>query len=133
MGSISDPIADLLTRIRNASQAKHRYIDISYSKLKEAIVKILKERGFIAHFLIKEENKKITMRIFLKYTAGRDPIIHGLKRVSKPSIRRYVSSAKIPVVLGGMGISIISTSKGVMSGDLAREQNLGGELLCLAW
>lgn len=133
MGFVNDPIADLLTRLRNASSARHRYIDISYSKMKEAIVKILKEKGFVSQYLIKEEKKKGTMRIFLKYVTQREPVIHGLKRVSKPSLRKYVSCGQIPRVLGGMGISIVSTSRGVMEGDRAREQKVGGELLCLAW
>lgn len=133
MGSTNDPIADLLTRIRNASNARHRYIDVDYSKMKESIAKILKEHGFVAHYLVKEEKKKGTIRIFLKYTGTRDPVIHDLKRVSKPSLRKYVSSGRIPTVLGGMGISIISTSRGVLEGSAAREQKLGGELLCLAW
>lgn len=89
MGSANDPIADLLTRLRNASAARHLYIDVSYSKMKEAIVKILKEKGFVSHYLIKEEKKRGTMRIFLKYAAHREPVIHGLKRVSKPS---YIGS-----------------------------------------
>lgn len=129
----SDPIADLLTRIRNAAQAKHLYLDIQHSRMLEAIVKILKLNGFIAHYLVKEENKRKTMRIFLKYAKNRESIINGLKRVSKPSLRKYVSCQEIPHVLGGMGISILSTSKGVVDGKMAREQNLGGELLCLAW
>lgn len=129
----SDPIADLLTRIRNAAQAKHLYLDVQHSRMLEAIIKILKLNGFIAHYLVKEENKRKTMRIFLKYAKNRESIINGLKRVSKPSLRKYVSSQEIPYVLGGMGISILSTSKGVVDGKMAREQNLGGELLCLAW
>ncbi|MCH9627626.1 MAG: 30S ribosomal protein S8 [Chlamydiales bacterium] len=129
----SDPIADLLTRIRNASSAKHRYLDVDWSKMREAIVKILKENGFVAHYLVKEENKRKTMRVFLKYTSDRVGVIHGLKRVSKPSLRKYIPSQKIPTVLGGMGISIVSTSKGVVDGKTARELNIGGELLCLAW
>ncbi len=129
----SDPIADLLTRIRNASTARHRYLDVSWSKMREAIVKILKENGFVAHFLVKEENKKKTMRIFLKYTPQREPVINGLKRVSKPSLRRYVTHNEIPRVLGGMGISIVSTSSGVIDGKTARGKKIGGELLCLAW
>jgi len=132
MGCLNDPIADLLTRIRNASQARHRYIDVHHSKMKEAIVKILKETGFVAQVLIKEEKKKVTMRIFLKY-AQRDPVIHGLKQVSKSSLRRYVGCHEIPRVFGGMGISIISTSKGVIDGEKARTLKIGGELLCLAW
>jgi small subunit ribosomal protein S8 len=133
MGALNDPIADLLTRLRNGSRARHRYIDVSYSKMKEAVVKILKEKGFVAHYLIKEEKKKGTMRIFLKYAAQREPVIHGLRRMSKPSLRKYVSYGQIPRVLGGMGITIVSTSKGVMEGDMARQQKIGGELLCLAW
>ncbi len=133
MGSLNDPLADLLTRIRNASSARHLYVDVSHSKMKEAVVKILKEKGFVAHYLIKEEKKKGTIRVFLKYASQRKAIIHGLKRVSKTSLRQYVSYRDIPKVLGGMGISIVSTSKGVMEGDAAREQKIGGELLCLAW
>jgi small subunit ribosomal protein S8 len=133
MGSVNDPIADLLTRLRNANAAKHLYIDVDHSKMKEAIVKILKDKGFVSHCLIKEEKKKRTMRIFLKYGNQRKPVINGLKRVSKPSLRQYVSYLQIPRVLGGMGISIISTSRGVMEGDHAREEKVGGELLCLAW
>lgn len=129
----SDPIADLLTRIRNASAAKHLYLDVRQSNMLESIVKILKDNGFVAHYLVKEENKRKTMRIFLKYTANREAVIHGLKRVSKPSLRKYITSQKIPTVLGGMGISIISTSKGVLDDKAAREQNVGGELLCQAW
>lgn len=133
MGSLNDPIADLLTRMRNACQAKHCFIDIQHSKMKEAIVKILKESGFVAQYLIKEEKKKVTMRIFLKYASEREPVIHGLTRVSKCSLRKYVSCHEIPRVFGGMGISILSTSKGVMDGEKARELKVGGELLCLAW
>lgn len=130
---LSDPIADLLTRIRNASHAKHRYIDIAHSHMNEAIVKVLKEQGFVVQFLVKEEDRKKTMRVFIRYSAGREAVIHGIKRVSKPSLRKYVSCKKIPRVLGGMGISILSTPKGVLDGDKARELNVGGELLCLAW
>lgn len=133
MGSCSDPLADLLTRLRNASRARHRYIDVPHSKMNEAVIKILKEKGFVAHYLIKEEKKKGTLRIFLKYASLREPAMRGLKRISKPSLRKYVSYLEIPRVFGGMGISIVSTSKGVMDGELARQQKVGGELLCLAW
>ncbi|NGX54076.1 MAG: 30S ribosomal protein S8 [Chlamydiae bacterium] len=128
-----DTVADLLTRIRNASSARHRYTDIRWSKAKEAIVKILKDQGFVAHFLVKEEKKKKTMRIFLKYADDRLPVIQGLKRVSKPSLRRYLRAQKIPSVKGGMGISVMSTSQGIMEGSLAREKKLGGEILCQVW
>lgn len=130
---MNDPISDLLTRLRNASKAQHRFIDIQHSKILEAIVKILKETGFVAHFLVKEENKKGTIRVFLKYDEERSPVINGLQRVSKSSLREYVSFKEIPRVFGGMGIAILSTSKGVLSGKQAKEQKVGGELLCLAW
>jgi len=133
MGCLNDPIADLLTRIRNASRARHRYVDVGFSKMKEAVIKILKEKGFVAHYLIKEEKKKGTLRVFLKYTPWREPVIKGITRVSKSSLRKYVSCQEIPNVFGGMGISIISTSMGVIDGHTAKEKKVGGELLCLAW
>jgi len=130
---MNDPIADLLTRIRNASSARHRFLDVSWSRMRESLVKILKEQGYVAHYLVKEEKKRGTIRIFLKYGAGRKPVIQGLRRVSKPSLRRYVGAKKIPRVMGGMGMTILSTPKGLMDGKTAREQNLGGEVLCFAW
>lgn len=133
MGSYNDPISDLLTRIRNAGKAKNRYFDIGHSNVKESIVKILKEKGFISHFLIKEENKKATIRVFLKYSLSRESAVQGLKRMSKPSLRQYVSYSKIPSVFKGMGISILSTSHGIMDGKSAKEKKVGGELLCLVW
>ncbi|WP_201456592.1 30S ribosomal protein S8 [Chlamydia sp. 17-3921] len=133
MGMTSDSIADLLTRIRNALKAEHVYVDLEHSKMREAIVKILKQKGFIAHHLVKEENRKRVMRIFLQYDNDRSSVIHQLKRVSKPSRRVYVSAAKIPYVFGNMGISVLSTSQGVMDGSTARAKNIGGELLCLVW
>ncbi|ASD30293.1 30S ribosomal protein S8 [Chlamydia abortus] len=133
MGMTSDTIADLLTRIRNALKAEHLYVDLEHSKMREAIVKILKQHGFLAHYLIKEEHRKRTMRIFLQYTNDRKPVIRQLKRVSKPSRRVYVPAAKIPYVFGNMGISVLSTSQGVLDGSTARAKNIGGELLCLVW
>lgn len=133
MSPVSDPIADLLTRIRNSLMAEHLFVDIMHSKMKEAVVKILKKNGFIPHYLVKEENKKRTMRIFLKYREDRKPVIRSLKRVSKPSLRVYVPVERIPYVFGNMGISVLSTSKGVVDGKMARSQNVGGELLCLVW
>lgn len=132
MGFINDPIADLLTRIRNACNARLLFLDVSHNGMKEAIVKVLKENGFIAQYLIKEEKRKKTIRIFLKYE-GRDPVIQGLERISKPSRREYVSYRDIPKVLGGMGLSIVSTSKGVLEGEKARAAKMGGELICIAW
>lgn len=133
MSSTTDPIADLLTRIRNAIQAQHRYVDVPLSKMKESIVKVLKEQGFIDHYLVKNENSKGTMRIFLRYTEGRKSVIQGLRRFSMPGLRRYVPSKSVPIVLDGMGISILSTPKGVMIGKDARAHNVGGEVLCLIW
>ncbi|MFZ0566215.1 MAG: 30S ribosomal protein S8 [Chlamydiales bacterium] len=133
MGSICDPIADLLTRIRNAIRAKHRYVDVHHSKLKEAIVKTLKDQGYIAHYLMKEEKRKGTIRVFLKYVGDQESVIQELKRISKPSHRRYVPHKKIPVVKRGFGIAIISTPKGILEGKTAREQKLGGEVLCYVW
>lgn len=130
----SDPIADLLTRIRNSLKAQHRFVEVSWSKMKESIVEILKTNGFIEDFLIKkDENHRGTIRIFLKYCQGRKPVIQGLRRVSKPGLRRYVTHGDIPLFYGGMGLSILSTSKGVMAGRKAKNEQIGGELLCLVW
>ena len=129
--SMSDPIADLLTRVRNASSAKHRYTDVHSTKLLVSLVKVMQNKGFIENFLINEEQRK--MRIFLKYATGRESLITGLKRYSRPSLRRYVQSQKIPRIDGGMGLVVLSTSKGVMDGESARKLGVGGELLCLIW
>ncbi|MEX0962008.1 MAG: 30S ribosomal protein S8 [Simkaniaceae bacterium] len=129
--TLSDPIADYLTRIRNAKRAKHRYVEVHFSKMKLAITKILGEEGFITHFLVNEEKRVI--RIFLKYNKNRESVIHDLKRVSKPSVRKYIPNQEIPRVLGGMGTAIVSTSKGVLSGKTAKKERVGGELLCLVW
>lgn len=129
--AVSDPIADLLTRVRNACAAKHRYVDIPLSKMLLAIVDVMKETGFIDNFIHSDEKRKI--RVFLKYTKNRAPVIHGLTRVSKPGVRRYVGVSDIPNVLEGLGITILSTPKGVISGDKARSMKVGGELLCKIW
>ncbi|MCF7806443.1 MAG: 30S ribosomal protein S8 [Simkaniaceae bacterium] len=129
--SLSDPIADLLTRIRNAALAKHRYVDIYLSKLKRSVVEVLKEAGFVENFLIDEEKGR--MRIFLKYTKSKECLISGLKRYSKPGVRKYVGYKDIPNVMEGLGLSILSTSKGVMSGTKAKHEKVGGELLCCIW
>lgn len=132
--ALSDPIADFLTRIRNAAQSQHRYVDVNWSKVKENIAEILKNLGFIESYLVKHESKQRgTIRLFLKYSNGRQPVIQGLKRVSKPGLRRYVGYEDIPLYYGGMGASIVSTSQGVMSGNEAKERKIGGELLCLVW
>lgn len=130
----SDPIADFLTRIRNATRAQHRYVDVNWSKMKQNIADILKAYGFIENYLVKHDNRQRgTMRLFLKYTNGRQPVIQGINRISKPGLRRYVGHQDIPRFFGGMGLSIISTSKGVISGQEAISNKLGGEILCMVW
>jgi small subunit ribosomal protein S8 len=130
--AISDPIADFLTKIRNANTAKHRFVDIKWSKLKQNIAEILKNQGFIESYLVKQDNKnRGTMRIFLKYTDGRLPVITGIQRISKPGLRKYIGHDDIPRFYGGLGVSILSTSQGVMAGSDARNKGIGGELLCL--
>lgn len=134
MAVISDPIADFLTRIRNATRAQHRYVDVAWSVMKQNIADILKSHGFIESYLVKQDNKQRgTMRIFLKYTDGRQPVIQGIKRVSKPGLRRYVGHQDIPRFYGGLGLSILSTSSGVMAGFDAMTKKVGGELLCMVW
>jgi len=130
----SDPLADFLTRIRNAGRAEKRFVDIPWSKMKESIASILKEQGFVEDILIKkDEQHRGTLRVFLKYSQTRKPVIQQLKRISKPGLRRYVKHSDIPVFYGGLGLSIVSTSRGVMAGKKAKEQGVGGELLCMVW
>lgn len=132
--AVSDPVADLLTRVRNALKAEHRYVDVSWSKMKESIAAIMKEEGFVENFLVKkDEANRGTIRIFLKYSLGRKPVIVGLKRISKPGLRKYVGHKDIPCFYGGLGLSILSTSQGVISGVEASKKKVGGELLCLVW
>jgi small subunit ribosomal protein S8 len=129
--ALNDPVADLLTRMRNAIQAKHRYVDLYHSNLKQNILKVLKEKGLIENYLINEENKKA--RAFLKYAEGRESLITGLRRISSPGLRRYVGHQSIPRIDGGMGLVILSTPKGIMDGETARKLKVGGELLCYIW
>ena len=132
--AVSDTIADFLTRIRNSTRAQHRYVDVSWSKMKQHIAEILKEQGFIESFLVKQESEQRgIIRIFLKYSEHRRPVIQGVKRVSRPGLRRYIGHDEIPHFFGGMGLSIISTSQGVMAGFEARKRKIGGELLCMVW
>lgn len=128
---MTDPISDLLTRIRNAQAALLKTVELPHSKIKEAIAKILKKEGYIAEVSVEGTTKK-KLKLVLKY-AGKKGIIVGLRRISTPGLRHYVGATEIPRVLGGMGISIVSTSQGVMSGNEARKNNLGGELLCKIW
>jgi len=130
---MTDPIADLLTRIRNASRAEHEKVDIPASKLKVRITEILKSEGFIKNFRLMEEKKPGTLRVYLKYGAANERVISGLVRVSKPGRRVYVAKDKIPSILGGMGVAILSTSRGVMTDREVRKQGLGGEVLAYVW
>jgi len=128
----SDPIADFLTRIRNASRAEHEKVDIPSSKLKLRMAEILKDEGFIKNFRLLEDTKQGTLRVYLKY-AGSEKIISGIVRVSRPGRRIYVTKDKIPTILGGMGVAILSTSAGVMTDRQVRKQHLGGEVLAYVW
>jgi len=129
----TDPIADMLTRIRNASRAKHARLDLPSSKMKIEIARILKDEGYLANYKVVEEKGKKTLRIFLRYTSDRRSVITDLKRVSKPGSRRYVGRFNIRPVVGGMGLSILSTPRGLMTGSAARREGIGGELLCEVW
>ena len=129
--AFNDPIAELLTKIRNAKGARHRYVDMSFSKMKVKILEILKNHGFIENFLVNEEKFKI--RVFLRYTKQRESVIHGLDRESTSGLRVYIGCERIPRVFNGMGIAIMSTNKGVMDGETARNLKVGGELLCTVW
>lgn len=130
---MTDPIADFLTRIRNASMAKFDRVDIPSSKMKLSIAKVLKEEGYIKNFNLVKDRKQGILRIYLKYDDANLPIISGLQRVSKPSCRVYVSHDKIPQVLNGLGTAILSTSRGILPDREARKQKVGGEFLCKIW
>jgi small subunit ribosomal protein S8 len=129
----SDPVADLLTRIRNASRAEHEKVDVPSSRLKVRIVEILKDQGFVKNYRVIEDPKQGTLRVYLKYGPGNERMISGLVRVSTPGRRVYVTHDQIPTVLGGMGLTIMSTSRGVMTDRDARTQKVGGEVLAQVW
>jgi small subunit ribosomal protein S8 len=131
--AMSDPIADMLTRIRNAGKAKFNSIDIPGSRLKTELARVLKDEGFIRNYKFIKDNKQGVLRVYLKYDEEQAHTILGLERVSKPSRRFYVKSKDIKPVLNGMGIAILSTSKGIMTDKKARYDNLGGEILCNIW
>ncbi|MBE6665605.1 MAG: 30S ribosomal protein S8 [Ruminococcaceae bacterium] len=130
---ISDVIADMLTRIRNANNAKHESVDVPASNMKKAIADILKEEGYIAGYQIVEDGKQGIIRITLKYGRGKQRVIQGLRRVSKPGLRIYSNCEDMPKVMNGLGVAIVSTSKGVMTDKKARELNVGGEVLAFVW
>ena len=128
--TMTDPVSDLLTRIRNACNARHETVDIPSSKLKIEIARILKEEGYISNFSLVQDNKQGTIRIQLRYEAGKNPVISSLQRISRPGCRVYAGKSDIPSVLEGLGICIMSTSQGVFTGKQAQEKGLGGEVLC---
>lgn len=129
----TDPIADLLTRIRNASAARHRELTLPSSRVKREITRILAEEGFIEGFNTAPNGVQDALVIRLKYVEGRTPVVSGIKRISKPGLRVYARKTEIPRVLGGLGLAILSTSRGIMTGQQARKLNLGGEVLCYVW
>ena len=130
---VTDPIADMLTRIRNANQMKNKEVEIPASKIKIEIARILKEEGFIVDYKVKKNNVQDVLVLTLKYGENKERVITGLKRISKPGLRAYVKADEVPKVLNGLGIAIISTSRGVMTDKNARQQSLGGEVLAYVW
>jgi small subunit ribosomal protein S8 len=131
--NVTDPIADMLTRIRNASAARHRELMLPSSRVKREIARILTEEGFIDGYSTSQDGIQEMLSLQLKYVEGRTPVVSGLKRISKPGLRVYARKTEIPRVLGGLGMAILSTSRGIMTGSQARKLNLGGEVLCYVW
>ena len=129
----SDPIADMLTRVRNAMASRHPKVDVPASRLKAEIARILKEEGYIANFKVAEEGVKKVIKIYLKYASNNAPVITRIERVSRPGCRVYVGRDDIPRVQGGLGINILTTARGVMTGSTARKEHVGGEVLCQLW
>lgn len=130
---ITDTIADMLTRIRNANSAKHDMVDVPASKMKAAIAQILLDEGYIKGFTVVEDGKQGMIKIALKYSTGKTPVIQGLRRVSKPGLRIYTSCEDMPRVIRGLGVAILSTSKGIITDKQARKENVGGEVLAFIW
>ena len=133
MATVTDPIADMLARIRNGGMAEHEKVDMPASRLRVRLAEILKEEGFIKNFRLIEDRKQGVLRVYLKYGSGQERVITGLRRVSKPGRRLYVTADKIPSVLGGMSVAILSTSRGVMTDRESRKLQVGGEVLCYVW
>ena len=129
----TDPIADMLTRIRNAVRARHPRVDLPASNLKVEIARILKEEGYVSTYKVVDENKRRVLRVFFRYTPDKRSVLTNLKRVSRPGCRRYVGKNEIKPVVGGIGVSILSTPRGIMTGQTARKEGIGGELLCEVW
>ena len=130
---MTDPIADMLTRIRNANSVKHESVDVPRSKLKEELARILKDEGFIKEYKVIENDNQGTIRIYLKYDANKGQVIQGIKRISKPGLRVYANKDEVPRVLGGLGVAILSTSQGIMTDRTARKEGIGGEVICYVW
>jgi small subunit ribosomal protein S8 len=133
MAMVTDPVADMLTRVRNGSLAEHEKVDIPSSRLKVRLAEILKEEGFIKNFRLIEDKRQGVLRIYLKYGPGQERVISGLRRVSKPGKRLYVGADRIPSVLGGMGVAILSTPQGLLTDRESRKAKVGGEVLCYVW
>jgi len=131
--SMTDPLADMLTRIRNAGGARFDKVDIPASRMKISLAKILKEEGFIKNYKVIKDNRQGILRVYLKYTSQQQPLIQGIRRVSKPGCRVYTGHAELPKVQGGLGVAVISTSQGVLTDRAARKLNVGGEVLCEIW
>jgi small subunit ribosomal protein S8 len=130
---ISDPIADMLTRVRNALKARHPKVDVPASKIKTEIARILKDEGYILNYKIVDEGNHKAIRVYLKYTTANAPVISNIERVSRPGCRVYVGKTDIPKVLGGLGVNILTTPRGVMTGKSASKEGVGGEVLCQVW
>ncbi len=130
---MTDPIADMLTRIRNANTVYREFVDVPVSRMKRALAAILKQEGFIRDYELVEDGKHGMLRLYLKYGPNRERVISGLKRISRPGLRVYARHEELPRVLGGLGIAVLSTSKGVMTEKQARETRVGGEVLCYVW
>jgi len=131
--TMTDPIADLLTRIRNASSALHKDVEIPATKIKTEIARVLKEEGYVENSEIIESKPQDILKVYLKYTSDNKPVITNLSRVSKPGLRRYSSTKTIPQVMGGLGIAVLSTPKGILTDRQAKRENVGGEILCYVW
>ena len=131
--SMSDPVADMLTRIRNAAGAGHRKVDIPGSRMKTEIARIMKSKGFIHNYACVEDNRQGYIRLYLKYSSDDESAIQGLERISRPGLRRYVRVGEIPRVLNGLGVAILSTPRGILTGSEARTAGVGGEVLCHLW
>lgn len=130
---MTDPIADMLTRIRNANVVNHEKVDVPASKMKKALAEIFKGEGFIRDYQVIDDGKQGVIRMFLKYGPNREKVITGIKRISKPGLRVYVGKDELPKVLGGLGVAVVSTTKGLMSDKQARQAGLGGEVICYIW